>query len=80
MKLAIDLNEANAELADKSADEIIRFALDASDGDAIVTTNFRPLEAVILHLVTRQKPDIRVLWIDHGLNLAPNLSICRQGY
>jgi phosphoadenosine phosphosulfate reductase len=42
-----------------------------SKGDAILTTNFRPLEAVILHLVTRQKPDIRVLWIDHGLNLDP---------
>ncbi|MDF1754120.1 MAG: phosphoadenosine phosphosulfate reductase family protein [Verrucomicrobiales bacterium] len=71
MKLAIDLASANADLAGKSAEEIISFALDASGGDAIVTTNFRPLEAVILHLVTRQKPDIRVLWIDHGLNLDP---------
>jgi phosphoadenosine phosphosulfate reductase len=71
MKLAIDLETANAELAGKTAAEVISFALGVSDGDAIVTTNFRPFEAVILHLVTRQKPDIRVLWIDHGLNLDP---------
>ena len=39
-----------------------------ADGHAIVSTNFRPYEAVILHLVTRVQPDIPVLWVDHGYN------------
>lgn len=69
MKVDIDLEAANKEMNGKSAQEIVEFALGVSERDAIVTTNFRPYEAVILHLVTRQMPDIRVLWIDHGLNL-----------
>jgi len=39
-----------------------------STGRAIVSTNFRPYEAVILHLVTQAQPDIPVLWVDHGYN------------
>ena len=30
---------------------------------AICTTNFRPFEAVILHMVTQVQPDIPVVWI-----------------
>ena len=33
-------------------------------------TNFRPYEAVILHLVTQVQPNIPVLWVDHGYNRA----------
>jgi len=33
-----------------------------------VTTNFRPFEAVILHLVTRVQPDMPVVWMDNGYN------------
>ncbi|MWJ27756.1 phosphoadenosine phosphosulfate reductase family protein [Halomonas sp. ZH2S] len=35
---------------------------------AICTTNFRPFEAVILHLVTQVQPDIQVVWMDNGYN------------
>ncbi len=35
---------------------------------SIVSTNFRPYEAVILHLCTQVQPDIPVLWVDHGYN------------
>lgn len=34
----------------------------------ILTTNFRPLSVALLHLVTRIKPDIPVLWVDSGYN------------
>jgi phosphoadenosine phosphosulfate reductase len=37
-------------------------------GRAIVSTNFRPYEAVLLHLATRVQPDMPVLWADHGYN------------
>ncbi|WP_447928556.1 MULTISPECIES: phosphoadenosine phosphosulfate reductase domain-containing protein [unclassified Vreelandella] len=34
----------------------------------ICTTNFRPFEAVILHMVTRVRPDIPIVWMDSGYN------------
>jgi len=60
--------KANAELSPLSPLEIIRWAMARADGRAIVSTNFRPYEAVILHLVTQVQPDIPVLWVDHGYN------------
>ena len=48
--------------------EIVRWAIGQSDGRAIVSTNFRPYEAVLLHLCTQVQPDIPVLWADHGYN------------
>src|SRR4030095_11919122 len=37
-------------------------------GRAVVSTNFRPYEAVVLHLCVQVQPDIPVLWVDHGYN------------
>ena len=37
-------------------------------GRAVVSTNFRPYEAVVLHLATQAQADIPVLWVDHGYN------------
>ena len=65
--MAIDFDAANDTLAGKTADEIVAWAL-AQEGKPVVTTNFRPFEAVILHLVTQQKADTDVLWIDHLKN------------
>ena len=58
----------NADLRDKSPLEITRWAVSRSGGRAIVSTNFRPYEAVVLHLATQVQPDIPVLWVDHGYN------------
>ncbi|HXG47966.1 MAG TPA: phosphoadenosine phosphosulfate reductase family protein [Methylomirabilota bacterium] len=60
--------QANAELRHKSARAIVEWAIAQAHGRAIVSTNFRPYEAVILHLVTQVQPDIPVLWVDHGYN------------
>lgn len=59
---------ANAELRSRSPLEITRWAIAQAGGRAIVSTNFRPYEAVILHLATQVQPDIPVLWADHGYN------------
>jgi phosphoadenosine phosphosulfate reductase len=59
---------ANASLRSQSPLEIVRWAAAQAPGRAIVSTNFRPYEAVILHLVTQVQPDIPVLWVDHGYN------------
>lgn len=48
--------------------EIVRWALALPASRAIVSTNFRPYEAVILHLAVQARPDIPVLWVDHGYN------------
>lgn len=59
---------ANAELRDRPALDIVKWGLAQAGGCAIVSTNFRPFEAVILHLVISVQPDIPVLWVDHGYN------------
>ena len=65
-----DIIEANEALRGKSPLEVVRWAITKADGRAIVSTNFRPYEAVILHLATEEQPDIPVLWVDHGYNRA----------
>lgn len=62
------ITQANTELRQKSALEIVQWAIAQAHGRAIVSTNFRPYEAVILHLATQVQPDIPVLWVDHGYN------------
>jgi len=58
----------NAELRAKSPLEIVRWAVAQAGGRAIVSTNFRPYEAAILHVATQVQPEIPVLWVDHGYN------------
>jgi phosphoadenosine phosphosulfate reductase len=65
-----DLARWNAELRTKPPLEITRWAVAQAAGHAIVSTNFRPYEAAILHLAVQAQPDIPVLWVDHGYNRA----------
>jgi phosphoadenosine phosphosulfate reductase len=60
--------EWNAALRHASPLEITRWAISQADGRAIVSTNFRPYEAVVLHLAVEVQPRIPVLWVDHGYN------------
>ena len=66
-KLNIDLDKANAELNGKTPEEIIAWAL-AQGSNPIITTNFRPYEVVLLEMVAKQRPDIKVLFVDSGYN------------
>lgn len=67
---ASDLADINGRLG-HDAPGLVAWALGLGQ-PAIVTTNFRPFEAVILHLVTRAKadgaPDVPVIWMDNGYN------------
>jgi phosphoadenosine phosphosulfate reductase len=65
---AQQLADWNAELRSKSPLEITRWAIAHAGGRAVVSTNFRPYEAVMLHLSVQAQPDIPVLWVDHGYN------------
>ena len=62
----IDLARINAELG-RNAEGLVNWAIGLGQR-AIVTTNFRPFEAVILHMVTRAKRDVPVVWMDNGYN------------
>jgi phosphoadenosine phosphosulfate reductase len=62
------ITEWNASLRQHSPQEITQWAIAQGVGRTIVSTNFRPYEAVILHLATRAQADIPVLWADHGFN------------
>ncbi|MFN7446601.1 MAG: phosphoadenosine phosphosulfate reductase family protein, partial [Curvibacter sp.] len=64
--MSIDLARVNAEFG-RDAPALVAWALGLGQR-AIVTTNFRPFEAVILHLVTRVQPDVPVVWMDNGYN------------
>jgi phosphoadenosine phosphosulfate reductase len=66
----VEILKANIELGPQLPREIIRWAIARSNGRAIVSTNFRPYEAVLLHLCVQEQPDIPVLWVDHGYNRA----------
>ncbi|MGD9774012.1 phosphoadenosine phosphosulfate reductase family protein [Diaphorobacter sp.] len=63
---AADLARVNAEHGHDAA-ALVSWALGLGQR-AIVTTNFRPFEAVILHLVTRVQPNVPVVWMDNGYN------------
>ncbi|MBN8247899.1 MAG: phosphoadenosine phosphosulfate reductase family protein [Verrucomicrobia bacterium] len=65
---ADQIQQANATLANQSAAEVVRWAVAQSGGRALISTNFRPYEAVLLHLATQARSDIPVLWVDHGYN------------
>lgn len=62
------IQQWNAELRDRHPRDIVRWALQRAEGRAVVSTNFRPYEAVLLHLCVQELPDIPVLWVDHGFN------------
>jgi len=58
----------NVELRGQPPLEVVRWAIAQAEGRATVSTNFRPYEAVLLHLCVQVQPDLPVLWVDHGYN------------
>ncbi|MFA0809682.1 phosphoadenosine phosphosulfate reductase domain-containing protein [Microbulbifer epialgicus] len=62
-----NLAALNRDFAEAKPSEIMQFTMDKAQ-NPVVFTNFRPLAVAFLHLVTRAKPDIPVIWVDHGYN------------
>ena len=62
-----EVNSLNDTVRGLSPQELTHWAVQR--GGAVVTTNFRPYEAVILHMATLAQADVPVLWVDHGTNL-----------
>ncbi|MCR8668836.1 phosphoadenosine phosphosulfate reductase family protein [Aestuariibaculum sp. M13] len=61
------LQELNKIYKDAKPSEIIKKALELNE-EAVVTTNFRPYEAAILHAVKQEASSIPVVWCDTGYN------------
>ena len=66
----LNIEEINKELAGKTPEEIINWAVSIAK-KPVITTNFRPYEGAILNLVSKIKEDIEVIWCDTGYN-TPN--------
>lgn len=65
--MSLNIDNINAELKNKSPREIVEWAIGYANS-SLVTTNFRPYESAILHLVSSVKKDIKVIWCDTGYN------------
>jgi phosphoadenosine phosphosulfate reductase len=63
----LDIELINGELKDKNPIEIITWALEIAERP-ILTTNFGPYSASMLHAAVKVKNDINVIWCDTGYN------------
>lgn len=68
--MSLELEKLNEELVKKPPLEIVQWVLNNAKRP-VVTTNFRPYEVAILHVVTQARPDVKVIWCDTGYN-TPN--------
>lgn len=73
----LSLSDANEALREKHPSEIVAWAL-ALNRHTVVTTNFGPHEAAILHMVATQGSDTSVVWIDSGYNTAATYRFADQ--
>src|SRR5690625_5263659 len=62
-----NIQSMNENLHGKTPEEIVAWAIEKAK-NPVVTTNFRPYEGAILHVVTRAVPSIKVIWCDTGYN------------
>ena len=62
-----ELQELNRQLQGIPPAEIIQWLIYKSE-NPVVTTNFRPYEAAILHACAKVEPNIKVVWCDTGYN------------
>jgi phosphoadenosine phosphosulfate reductase len=63
---SVSVEKCEGDLASLSAAERVRFCLNVLPGVHILTSSFGAQAAVMLHLVTRQHPDMPVIVIDTG--------------
>lgn len=73
----MNLDAINRDLDNVSPQEVIAWALEQSD-QPVLTTNFGPHEAAILHMATRIQPNIPVVWIDSGYGTEATYRFARK--
>ncbi|MEM6459720.1 MAG: phosphoadenylyl-sulfate reductase, partial [Planctomycetota bacterium] len=73
-----DLDAVNADLARASAADTVRWAAETAGDGLVLTTSFGVQSAVMLHLVTRVRPDVPVIFIDTGFHFAETYRFADQ--
>lgn len=63
----MNIEEVNRTLSGGGPAKVVEWAI-AFAKKPVLTTNFRPYESAIIHLVTQLRPDIPVVWCDTGYN------------
>lgn len=66
----MNLDELNQSFSEAAPQDIVNWAVGLGK-KLIVTTNFGPHEAVILHMAKQADPAVQVVWIDSGYNTGP---------
>ena len=61
-----DMDSENETLMTASAEKIIQWAVAKFGNGLVMSTSFGMQSAVMLHAVSRVKPDIPIIWIDTG--------------
>jgi phosphoadenosine phosphosulfate reductase len=69
----MNLEKINQNLRNLTPLEIVKWAFSLQK-NTVVTTNFRPYEAAILHVTSVVKPEIPVIWCDTGYNTSHTYS------
>ncbi|MEM9916208.1 MAG: phosphoadenylyl-sulfate reductase [Planctomycetota bacterium] len=64
----LNLDSANAQLADASPEQVIQWAGDTFGQGLVMSTSFGVQSAVMLSLVTKVLPDVPVIFIDTGFH------------
>lgn len=72
----LDLDRINSELGQDSQG-LIDWAL-ANSRHPVITSNFAPYAAVLLHMLSRVRPEIPVLWIDAGYATPATYQVAEQ--
>ena len=62
----IDLESVNQQLADRDAQQVVQWAVEAFGDYLVLSSSFGIQAAVMLHLATRVAPNIPVILIDTG--------------
>ena len=62
--MSLDLDAINRDLGN-DPQGLVNWAVSLKR-KAICTTNFRPFEAVILHMCAQAQPDMQIVWMDSG--------------
>ncbi|MEX1002020.1 MAG: phosphoadenosine phosphosulfate reductase family protein [Crocinitomicaceae bacterium] len=77
MKITTEnIGQYNATLRDKSPFEVAKWAVEYAK-NPVVTTNFRPYEAAILHLCKQVQAEMVTIWCDTGYN-TPDTYRCAE--
>ena len=67
LEKVLDIKELNIALKKLSPKEIVEWVFEFKK-KTVITTNFRPYESAILHLVSKENPAIKIIWCDSGYN------------